>query len=334
MDRRALLRGLLALPALSALDRIGGVARALNPQTYTGGRTLRVVLDGALAVVLQTDRRWGVRVFTPRDCTGQHQFYFFHQDHQGSGEPAPSKKPYHFELQPAGLKPSRTRPEIDPALCDFTASTDMWCQSDYAVTIDLPAPKRIGFLRPLAPVHFKHSQKRGCMPFNHYLEYDVADWNEVAMESNDGKPFRPMKCEEQVKRYLTECGNLQKRYSLKGADSDQIPDLCRNSTHFENFCRPGDLTFFFGVGLPADSRDLQHPVAFFNERILESFPRLRGQLEIDWIGRASDHCKSAACSSGEAAESSILREETTRARIIEASSVVDCHVSGPVVTVR
>src|SRR5262249_28629103 len=94
----------------------------------------------------------------------------------------------------------------------------------------------------------------------------------------------------------------------------------------------GDLALYLGVGLPKGSDYREHPKAFFNERILESFPGL-GRLKIDSIGHPGEPCK-GGCARGDDHGRASLRSMMPEGRLVEASSIVDCHVTGPVVTFR
>ena len=348
MDRRSLLQGLLALPVASALD---GTMFAQGPsQSHSAipqprPVTLRVVLDGSYAIVLQADSRWRLRVFTPIDPTGMHEFRVFGSqlDHSCKDGEFTSSMRHNFTLLPEGLKPSSTRPTIDSCLADFNVTTDLWCQSRYFVTIDLPAPRNITFMPPFSTVVFKnrrdgssHEKKEGCMPANHVLEYDVTDAAKIKMAWQQMKKdveFRPITNAELWDRYRQGCEELRGDYSKD--HEMQMPLQCSETgakemqEKFSTF-KPGDLTFFFGVGLPRGSPDRDHPVQFFNDRILESFPNLKDRLAIAAIGDPSPACNKA-CKAGGAPGEALLKPAIPQARLVPASSVVDCHISGPIV---
>jgi len=345
MDRRALLQGLLALPVVSALDR----TRYAHAQTPSSAVTLRIVLDGAFAIVLQADSRWRIRVFTPIDTAGMHEFHVFGRDLAHTckdGEITSIPQRYNFTLLPDGLKPSSTRPTIDNCLDDFNVTTDLWCQSRYFVTVDLPTPRNITFMPPMSRVIFKNRTRRskdktneGCMPSNHVLEYDVTDATKLRMAWQQMKKdveFHPITNDELWERYRQGCDDLRGEYS-KDREGMWMPPQCSDSgikemqDKFSPF-KLGDLTFFFGVGLPRGSRDTEHPVQFFNDRILESFPNLRDQLAITSIGGPSAACNNRVCKPGRIPSASLLRHTAPQEHLMNVSSVVDCHASGPVVT--
>lgn len=326
MDRRTLLQGLLALPVVSALDCCSYGARA--PKTRSA--KLRVVLGGAFAVVLQTDRGWGVRAFTPRDREPLHNLTVVAHNVERSDQQG--KQARNFTLLSSGLKNNTGRqPEIDPALCDFTARTSKWCQENYWLTIDLPAPQKIGFMGPLAPVAFGDPEREGCMPPNHVLEYDVIDPSLVRMEEQGKEALRPAACDKLKERYEQGCRNLEKQPSNRTKereDEGSARGMCKGKDAYDSFCRHGDLTLFFGVGLGDISANPDHPKQFFNERILESFPGLN--LRIRSLGHPGDPCKHA-CTSNSNLGQTMLRDTTPAGRFIEAAFVYDCGVTGPTV---
>jgi hypothetical protein len=347
MDRRSLLQGLLALSLTSPLDGFNVQSNRNNTQPYST-TTLRVVLDGAFAVVIRADSRWSIQVFTPLDLSGMHEFRFFGSQLDQtckSGEITSSLRPYNFTLLPEGLKTDPAPPTIHSCLRDFTATTDLWCRSRYFVTIDLPAPKNITFMPPLSTVVFKNRENdsryrknEGCIPFNYILEYEVADPAKIKMAwQQDRKAdveFSPISCEDLAARYRRGCEDLRKEY-FKNHDNMLMPPQCSEEGDKEmreksNFCRPGDLTFFFGVGLPPGSQGREHPISFFNDRILESFPDLKERFAIKSLGGP---CRESCKAAGNPKEA-YLEHAVPEAHLVEAyySSVVDCHLAGPMVT--
>lgn len=328
MDRRDLLRGLLAVPianALSGPQHQPGAARRHGP--HAGRGTLKVVIDGSFAIVLQTNSRSRVRAFTPRDPDNKHKFYFFDQREQlRSAHPLESRsteRPYHFELLPRGLK-VQSKPEIDIGLADFTASTDRWCQEDYLVTIDLPCPRKITFMPPQRSVIFKNGRREGCISYNHILEYEITDRARVTMAWQDVKEFHPVPCADLVKRYQNACQELSE-------NERAATPPCSEQKMYSSFFGNSDVAFFFGIGLPGGDPDYEHPIRFFNESILASFPHLKSKLEIASLGQVTS-CKQQAHSLRAALVPATLTQRMPRPQLIEVSSVVDCKVSGPVVT--
>jgi hypothetical protein len=278
-----------------------------------------------------------VRVFTPRDHQNRHQFHFFGDPEHDARNPLkaqPTDRAYNFELPPDGLQ-MYAAPEIDPRLSDFSAEAGKWCQEDYFVTIDLPAPKRITFTPPLRPVKFKNHEGRGCISFNHVLEYDITHLSAVKMLLGD-KVFGPTRCAELIRRYEDACkkNNTGSRGDL---DADQQrPHGCTDMNEYLSTCPESAFTFFFGVGLapgPDEDDRTEHAIRFFNERILESFPDLKKRLEILRLGRRGEPCKSESSGSQGAMAPAILEQRPSEEpRLLEVSHITDCQLSGPVAT--
>jgi len=325
MERRTLFRGLLALPLVSALERY-----TFGASTQETPAKLRVVLGGAFALVLQTDRGWGVRAFTPRDGKRVHNLSVV--AHNVERVDPQEKKARNFTLLSSGLKDTTGRqPEIDRGLCDLTVRHSRWCQEDYWVTIDLPAPKGIRSIGPMTPVVFGDPAKEGCMPPNYVLEYDVINRGLVGIEEQGKEPLRPAACDKLKQRYEQGCRNLEKQTSDRAkerGDEGSVHGLCKGKDAYDSFCRPDDLTFFFGVGLGNLADDPNHPKQFFNERILDSFPGLN--LKICWLGYQGDTCRHA-CTSDSKLGQTMLHDTTAAGRFIEAALVYDCQVTGPTV---
>ena len=165
------------------------------------------------------------------------------------------------------------------------------------------------------------------MPFNHVLEYDVVDPGLVTMVWQGKQSFRPTTCEELKERFRRGCEKLQKEQT--GNRDYEVPDMCSNPQSYESLCQEGVMIFFFGVGLPAGNNDMEHRREFFNNKILLSFPHLKN-LPIQSFGPANS-CDRAVCSDGGAQPKGAF-DTPGQARLVEASSVVDCGLTGPIVT--
>ena len=352
MDRRALLQGLLTLPMASALHGLQSQTSTQSqsstqhiPSKGTGAHTktpaiLRVVLDGAFTVVVRADNFWNVEVFTPRHPSHQFRFYGSNMDKIYDAENQKSSFPTsHFALHQDGLKENPAPPTVNPSLCHFNAATDRWLRDKYAVTMSLPAPKNITFIPPLSPVVFRKKRGKGyatgeqgaCITSNYVLEYEITHAARIKMAlqqaNNASQEFPPIACEELFERYDRECKVLREQQEKN--PNSMIPKQCSDTgtREFEKkygeFCKPGDLIFFFGVGMPPGSMDMQHPVDFFNQT-LDSFPDLKERFAIDHIGQPGD----GVCKSCDASDHVSLQPP----HLVEASSVVDCHVAGMLAT--
>ena len=341
MDRRDLLRGLLAMPIASTLGAGQHKAKGSSypPRPAASGK-LSVVVYGAFAIVVQKDRGSRIRIFTPREENDKHQFYFFddpkRRDHKGPLRPQPTNRVYNFELSSEGLR-TQTEPEIDTGLASFNVRTDEWCQKDYFVTIDLPVPKRITFTPPPAPVKFRHHDRHGCMPVNHVLEYDVTDQSKVRMMLGEDL-IGPTPCAELIRRYQDECRKHgEERPGSSRTGEDHKRGECSDvPKEYASTCPESGWTFFFGVGLLASPHDeeerKEHAIRFFNKQILKSFPGLQERLEIEKLGRRGEPCKNETYSSQATLAPAILRPGLLgEPRLLEASHIIDCQLTGPVV---
>ena len=228
MNRRTLLKSLAAFPMASALSSCRGEDDDRSRHGESPHR-LQVLLDGAFAVVIQKDKPGSVLAFSPRDKDEPHEFYFNDPDYA-----QPPTKNYNFELLPEGLKRSE-HPEIDTGFNDFHATVRKWNLTESLVTIKLPLPRSITFCGHRERVIFlSDPNKRGWMPTNHILEYDVADHARIRMV----------------------CRELGEKVCAASPDSPE-----------------GLTRFFFEVG-PSRGTPHIHAVNFFNYMLRASFPEL------------------------------------------------------------
>jgi hypothetical protein len=332
MDRRSLLQGLLALPIVGVVDGCRHQPYSDDFQSPQGrATTLKVVIDGAFAIVIQTNNRSRVRVFTPKDPDNLHKFYFLDGSERIESkralEPREANRRYNFELPTDGLRISSQETHIDPKLKSFYATTDLWCQEDYPMTIDLPRPKGISALLPLLPATFKKNHQEACMAIVRVLEYDVTDLSRVKIVWDGGKDLHVTPCASLIKRYEDACQEHE-RGKTDASDSSQerVTSCPARSKELAAYFAKSDAVFFFGTTVPADLKDLFHPLKFFNEQILASFPRLRDRLELAEI-RPREVCRNQATSSHVDA----TEAEQSTPRFTEVSDMSDCTVSGPLV---
>ena len=317
MHRRKLLKGILALPVTGVFAGCQAVDKREEHEKSSRpvAGTLQVVLNGAFAIVIQRNSRNRIRVFSPSDP--RHRFYFNNLEKAQQGQ----KKSYNFELLPEGLAPHQREVHVREELRDFHLRTDRWCQEDYFITIDLPAPEEIGFLPPLKTVILKATGKQAHMAGTHVLKYRVADMNQVRMALHDGEDdIRPVSCADLVERYKKMCSAM-KDEKARGSCSEMVK-------RYPEICPEGSRTFFFGVGLPADEPDNGHAIQFFNERILDSFPRLKAQLQLAAI---SDQGPYRTGSVHGDMVPAVFDPDASQARLVEVAAVLDCKFSGPIV---
>src|SRR5205807_5883657 len=107
----------------------------------------------------------------------------------------------------------------------------------------------------------------------HVLKYNVADISRVRMvplDGNDG--VRPLSCSELIEQYKRTCSTM-KNAAAHGSCAEMVK-------RYPEICPEGSYNFFFGVGLSSVETDAGHAIQFFNDRILDSFPRLKTQLQL------------------------------------------------------
>jgi hypothetical protein len=317
MNRRGLLKGILALPVASALgcqaEKNSGDAQKVSGP---GQGTLRVVLNGAFAVVIQKNTRNRLRVFSPKDLSNVHEFYF-----NNPRESRPKNQPYNFELLTDGLEITARPPEVDGGLSAFNVATDLWCQDEYFITIDLPAPQRISFMPPLTNAVLATGAQIH-IPSNLVLEYKITDLGRVRMVSQDMKDVAPIYFSDLVRNYSGLC-------SEKG--SEKFNSECRAmEKRYQSI--PGSAPgYFFGVGLASNHPDAAHVLQFFNTRILASFPHLAKRLELRSVTSGSVN-QNRALSVSPGLESAVWRPEVQSPRLLQVASIFDCTIAGPIVT--
>src|SRR5258708_1175267 len=319
MHRRRLLKGLLALPVTGAF---AGCQAAVQRKESEGPShpvpgTLQIVLNGAFAIVIQRNNRNRLRVFSPSDP--RHRFYF--NNLAKTQQDVLQKKSYNFELLTDGIAPRRGDVRVREELRDFHVRTDRWCQEDYFITIDLPAPEEIGFLPPLKTVRLKATGKDAHIAGTHILKYSVADMNQVRimpMDSSDG--VRPLSCYELIEQYTRTCSTM-KDETMHGSCAEMVK-------RYPEICPAGSQTFFFGVGLPSGESDDGHAIQFFNDRILDSFPNIKAQLQFAPYPGSRPHRPGSVHGYIVPA---VFEQDSPQGRFLEVAAVLDCKFSGPIV---
>ena len=160
MHRREVLKGLAALP-------LAGILAGCDDDKHDR-RIVEVHLDGAFAVVIQEHKENSIVAFSPRPKTGEeHEFHF-----NGALRPESTSKNLHFNLALGG-QDREQKPRIDPGLEDFHFTTDNWRIGDSLVTLELPAPTEITFSGHRSPVTFQSGNRKGFLPSNHILKYEL-----------------------------------------------------------------------------------------------------------------------------------------------------------------
>lgn len=308
MNRRSLLKGVVALPIASS---IAACRREGKPSA-----TLRVILNGPFGVVIDRDNDYRITAYVPTDPNHEHELRFRGPAELAGSESKDGKPPnYHYELLPEGLDVHRGNPRVDAGLYDFNfPHIGNWkLPSEYLVAIDLPTPDAITFIPPAEPVVFGGSPT--LQPLNFLIEYRMRDPDDVNVKFGE-KKVRPMPCSELLKQYRetpNRTGN-QKRSQHKN-----IEEMLES-------CSPPDLCLLFGVGFNPDKSQTDpegHGIDFFNNVLLPSlFPTLKQRLQ-----------KIGACGQSEVNSSPMLMPAVFRypdasPRLLQVTSIADCDAGG------
>lgn len=269
MNRRKLLQGVIALPAMGLLSSCRG-------KEAPAKGTLKVYLHGPFGVVIQAKNQNRITAFVPTDPQKQHEFYFEIPDDPTGGES--QGKRFSFELRDKGLEISGRQPYIDRGFNDFRLPhIGDWepTPEKYFVSIDLPAPDVITFIGQAEGVQFKDG-RTGMMPLYHVLEYRMRDIDSVRINSKELGEQRPLSCRELAQEYRNHGGSSLHKQTMPSERPWIEEELSQ--------CSDDVGAFFLGVGLPEKSLDkerLSHAVTFFNEVLLPSFPKAAGRERLE-----------------------------------------------------
>jgi hypothetical protein len=317
MNQRHLLSATLVLSVLCGLSACRHEAGEHRPHPPEPA-TLKVILNGPFAIVLDKNKPSRITAFTPRDPQGMHRVYVNDLEKDRDRE-----KDYHFKLLSDGLNTTGRRPYIDQYFRDFNVETDEWKRENYAVTIDLPVPDVISFTLP-APTLFFENGKKAFMPLNHILEYRVDDAEKIRLFSAELKDLHPLSCAELLEQFEHVCAKqLLSDYQKSCREMKGLLSSCTHSN---------TKTFFFGVGLPAESlmtnEEKAHAVHFFNDVLLRSFPHLRNLrlAPLDNPGQTGNG------SPGGMLIPAVVKYPMPNLRLLPVSAVIDCKVGGFIVT--
>src|SRR2546423_10076815 len=105
MNRRELLRGLLAMPVATAFSSCTASTQSA-PQKSPAITTLKVVLDGSFGVVFERQNPTRIKAVIPHDPDKLHKFYFddLFKPMDNGQDPSHS---YSFQLSSRGLEENR-----------------------------------------------------------------------------------------------------------------------------------------------------------------------------------------------------------------------------------
>ena len=185
MNRRGLIKGILALPAMAAIQTVSckknnssdtaaqkGADQKKNSAVVPRTK-LFVALRGPFGVVVQPKRKYAIQAFVPV----QDGHYFFLNSTQQAGIS------YSLSLPSDGLNPA-SQINIDGLtdFKDFSVHTKKWELGDYYITVDLPCPSDM-LTDEIDDATFQSGAKGG-LPLAHILEYDVTDVTQVKLKGD------------------------------------------------------------------------------------------------------------------------------------------------------
>lgn len=311
MNRRSLLKGVVALPIASSI-----AACRREPESSKG--TLRVILNGPFGVVIDRDNDYRITAYVPTDPNHEHELRFRGPGELAGNESKDGKSPsYHYQLLSDGLVVHRGSPRVDAGFYDFDFPHigDWKLPPEYFVAIDLPTPDVITFIPPAQPVVFGGSPT--LQPLNFLIEYRMSDPDDVQIKFGDKPPQHPLRCSELLKQYRD---TPNPRGNQKRSQHKNIEEMLES-------CSPSDRCLLFGVGFnpekgePGDPQD--HGINFFNNVLLPSlFPALKQRLQ-----------KIGTCGQSEATSSPMLmpavfRYPVASPRLLQVTSIADCDAGG------
>lgn len=356
MNRRELLKGMIALPAAGLL---GGCRYRFANNHFlpkASGNKLAVLLQGPWGVVVRRNKHNRVNAFVPRiDQTDLDKSYFHHEFRFQNPRQEPTDSceiGYRFELLHQGLDIADRGPQIARGFDDVLFSVAQWTPDwdDYFVSLELPAPDAITYIPPLYPLLFdlgadEPAGKLGSAPLNHVLEYSLSDADDVRLlpipsekcrkkEEKNHQGHRPLSSRKLQDDYKT----LQQDLEGAGDHTSQVPFIIRWLEQYSH-------VFFLGVGLPPEPDSSQrmrerenHGKWFFNERLLPAIfqhgqPVPRG-AKIKKIGRDALLCEPGQdTSSSPTLTQAVWRPAAQRPHLQYVVSNQNCSSPGGTATV-
>lgn len=191
MNRRNLIKGLVALPVATA---VGAQAKLCGGTTHcpTASNPLTLTFDGPFSLVLQTasgtsDDITGVIAFTPVEPNGMHLFKL-------NGVPYDETEHYDFTLNIPGFNPP-SRPCITKSLSSFcTDHTTFNATAGLVfISVKLPCPNTITNLANLKPISATVGGGKVNMPRGHMLVYDIPATSKATLDQKGAtQPVSPI----------------------------------------------------------------------------------------------------------------------------------------------
>ena len=320
MNRRNLLKGVVAIPVATALNACSHEREPSAPPKGEQG-TLRVILNGPFGVVLQSRNNYRITAYVPSDPAGEHELRFRGPAEVAGRETKGGKSPYYqFTLPEKGLDIGRGSPRVDQGFYDFNFPHigNFQLPKDPFVAIELPRPDYITFTPPAQPFFF--GGKITLQPLDHILEYRMSDPDDVRVKQGE-KELQPLHCSELLKQYEGYSSSMRKQYS--NSEESQLQNMQETLKN----CSPSDRCLLFGVGLAQDTPGTtleEHGIRFFNDVLLPSFaPNVKKRLQkancAPVVGEENSHPQVIPA---------VFQYPTFQPRLLPVSSVLDCHVGG------
>ncbi|HWS17662.1 MAG TPA: hypothetical protein VN223_06595 [Candidatus Elarobacter sp.] len=339
MNRRRLLQAMLSVPVAGAL---GGCRHEhTDPHRFppSRGGTLKVVLQGPFAVVIDTKNHYKIKAFVPYSDNNEHEFLYPGQSDHGNKNIFPEavdgkRNQYQFTLEEKNLEPSDRMPHIDAGFADFTLQVSGWQPSanDYFVSLDLPAPDLISYRIPAEPALLA-GNKLVLMPTSHVLQYRIHDFDDlkkVKMGSPQLGERHPLSCTD-LSAWAQDRGvfpgQTQETDSGRAARDERMG---RMKTEFQ--CSNDPVSWlFFGVGLPYPQPEesphlYEHGLDFFNKKLLGAFPTARDLDEHRLVQVKVNVCGAGAGAGRDSMfVSAVQRYPMPQARMVPVTSLTDCR---------
>jgi hypothetical protein len=280
MKRRHLLQAMLTVPVVSALGGCRHEHRDKHNFPPARGGTLRVMLQGPFALVLDTTNKNKITAYVPftgPDDKKSHEFRFLDPSKPLSDEGGPGKRnQYKFTLPGNHLEINDRLPIIDSGFQDVTLNVKGWIATpeDYFVSIELPAPDYITYIPPAIPVVMKDTDepRLAITPTNHILEYRIRefeDWDKIVLKPKsaqhpDGKPVH---CQDLH-------SGFQEHWNLMEKNGEHDRQRAHMELALKRYSETPCVMFFLGVGVSPNTDDDSkkvHALSFFNNKLLGGF---------------------------------------------------------------
>jgi hypothetical protein len=269
---------MLTVPVVSALGCRHEHRDKHFPPVPARGGTLRVMLQGPFALVLDTTNKNKITAYVPFTDDQTHEFRFLDPSKRIDGERAPGKrKQYKFTLPENNLEISSRPPIIDSGFQDVTLNVKGWkaTPEDYFVSIELPTPDYITYVPPAIPVVMQDTDapRLAMTPTNHVLEYRIREFEDrdkivLHSHSNHIPGGKPLQCQDLHSGFQEHWNQMEKN----GEHDQQRLHMERALTRYaETPC----VMFFLGVGVSPNTGEAsrrEHALGFFNNKLLGGFP--------------------------------------------------------------